>query len=85
MFGIIGWIFFGLIVGIIAKLFHPGRDPGGFIVTILIGIAGSLLGGFAGRVLGLYGPGQGAGFIMSVIGAVLLLVLYNVLSRRRAV
>ena len=85
MFGIIGWIFFGLIVGIIAKLFHPGRDPGGFIVTILIGIAGSLLGGFAGRALGLYGPGQGAGFIMSVIGAVLLLVLYNVLSRRRAV
>jgi uncharacterized membrane protein YeaQ/YmgE (transglycosylase-associated protein family) len=85
MFGIIGWIFFGLIVGIIAKLFHPGRDPGGFIVTILIGIAGSLLGGFAGRALGLYGPGQGAGFIMSVIGAVLLLVLYNALSRRRAV
>jgi uncharacterized membrane protein YeaQ/YmgE (transglycosylase-associated protein family) len=85
MFGIIGWIFFGLIVGIIAKLFHPGRDPGGFIVTILIGIAGSLLGGFAGRALGLYGPGQSAGFIMSVIGAVLLLVLYNVLSRRRAV
>jgi uncharacterized membrane protein YeaQ/YmgE (transglycosylase-associated protein family) len=85
MFGIIGWIIFGLIVGIIAKLFHPGRDPGGFIITILIGIAGSLLGGFAGRALGLYGPGQGAGFIMSVIGAVLLLVLYNVLSRRRAV
>ena len=85
MFGIIGWIIFGLIAGIIAKLFHPGRDPGGFIITILIGIAGSLLGGFAGRALGLYGPGQGAGFIMSVIGAVLLLVLYNVLSRRRAV
>ena len=85
MFGVIGWIIFGLIVGIIAKLFHPGRDPGGFIITILIGIAGSLLGGFAGRALGLYGPGQGAGFIMSVIGAVLLLVLYNVLSRRRAV
>jgi uncharacterized membrane protein YeaQ/YmgE (transglycosylase-associated protein family) len=85
MFGVIGWIIFGLIVGIIAKLFHPGRDPGGFIVTILIGIAGSLLGGFAGRALGLYGPGQSAGFIMSVIGAVLLLVLYNLLSRRRAV
>ena len=85
MFGIIGWIVFGLIVGIIAKLFHPGRDPGGFIVTILIGIAGSLLGGFAGRALGLYGPGQGAGFIMSVIGAILLLVLYNVLLARRAI
>ena len=83
MFGIFGWIIFGLIVGVIAKLFHPGRDPGGFIVTILIGIAGSLLGGFLGRALGLYRSGQGAGFIMSVLGAVLLLVIYHVITARR--
>jgi len=72
-------------VGVIAKLFHPGRDPGGFIVTILIGIAGSLLGGFLGRALGLYRSGQGAGFIMSVVGAIVLLVLYHMISARRTV
>lgn len=84
MFGVVGWIIFGLIVGLIAKLLHPGRDPGGFIVTMLIGIAGSLLGGFVGRALGLYRQGEGAGFLMSVLGAILLLVLYNVFSRRTA-
>jgi uncharacterized membrane protein YeaQ/YmgE (transglycosylase-associated protein family) len=85
MFGILGWIIFGLIVGIIAKLLHPGRDPGGFIVTVLIGIAGSILGGFAGRALGLYRQGQGAGLIMSVIGAIILLVIYHAVAGRRAV
>jgi len=84
MFGIVGWIVFGLIVGLIAKLLHPGRDPGGFVITILIGIAGSLMGGFVGRALGLYRQGEGAGFLMSVLGAILLLVLYNVFSRRAA-
>ncbi len=83
MFGILGWIVFGLIVGIIARLLHPGKDPGGFVVTILIGIAGSLLGGFFGRAIGLYGPGQAAGFIMSVLGAIILLVLYHVAFNRR--
>ena len=82
MFGIVGWIIFGLIVGLIAKLLHPGRDPGGFVVTILIGIAGSLLGGFVGRALGLYRQGEGAGLLMSVLGAILLLVLYHAFSRR---
>jgi len=85
MFGIIGWILFGLIVGIIAKLLHPGRDPGGILVTIGIGIVGSLLGGFIGRAMGLYHQGQGAGIIMSVLGAVLLLVLYHTVAGRRAV
>ena len=85
MFGILGWIIFGLIVGIIAKLLHPGRDPGGFIVTALIGIAGSLLGGFIGRAVGLYGPGQGAGLLMSIVGAIILLVIYHALVGRRAV
>lgn len=84
MFGIVGWIVFGLIVGLIAKLLHPGRDPGGFVITMLLGIAGSLLGGFVGRALGLYRQGEGAGLLMSVLGAILLLVLYNVFSRRAA-
>ncbi len=83
MFGLIGWIIFGAIVGLIAKLLHPGRDPGGFIVTILIGIAGSLLGGFIGRAIGLYRQGQGAGFIMSVVGAIILLVIYHAAAGRR--
>jgi uncharacterized membrane protein YeaQ/YmgE (transglycosylase-associated protein family) len=83
MFGIIGWIIFGAIVGIIAKLLHPGRDPGGFIVTIGLGIAGSLLGGFIGRVIGLYRQGQGAGIIMSIIGAIILLVIYHAVAGRR--
>ena len=77
MFGILGWIIFGFIVGLIARLFHPGRDPGGFVITALIGIAGSLLGGFLGRALGLYREGEAAGLIMSVLGAILLLVLYR--------
>jgi uncharacterized membrane protein YeaQ/YmgE (transglycosylase-associated protein family) len=81
----LGWIIFGLIVGIIAKLLMPGRDPGGFIITILLGIAGALLGGFVGRAIGLYGPNQSAGFLMSVLGAVLLLTLYRFLGHRRAI
>jgi len=81
----LGWIFFGLIVGIIAKLLMPGRDPGGFIITILLGIAGALLGGFIGRAIGLYGPNQTAGFFMSVLGAILLLTLYRFFGHRRAI
>ena len=83
MFGVLGWILFGLIVGIIAKLMMPGRDPGGFIITILIGIAGALLGGWIGRALGWYGPNQGAGFLMSILGAIILLALYRFLFVRR--
>jgi uncharacterized membrane protein YeaQ/YmgE (transglycosylase-associated protein family) len=82
--GILGWILFGLIVGALAKLVMPGRDPGGIIVTMLLGIAGALLGGFAGRAFGLYGPGEAAGFLMSFVGAVLLLALYRMMVRRRA-
>lgn len=75
---ILSWIIFGLIVGVIAKLLMPGRDPGGFIITILLGVAGSLLGGYLGRVVGLYGPEQtGGGIIMSIIGAILLLLIYR--------
>jgi uncharacterized membrane protein YeaQ/YmgE (transglycosylase-associated protein family) len=77
MFGVLGWIVFGLIVGVIAKLLMPGRDPGGFIVTILLGIAGAVVAGFLGRFFGLYGPNDGAGYIMSILGAVLLLFAYR--------
>ena len=83
MFGILGWILFGLIAGIIAKLLMPGKDPGGIIVTMLIGIAGALLGGFIGQAVGLYREGESAGMIMSVIGAIILLAIYRVMTRRR--
>ena len=85
MIGVLGWIVFGLIVGIIAKLLMPGRDPGGFIVTILLGIAGALLGGFLGRSLGWYGPNDNAGFLMSLAGAIILLALYRMLFARSSV
>jgi uncharacterized membrane protein YeaQ/YmgE (transglycosylase-associated protein family) len=82
--GILGWIVFGLIVGALAKLVMPGRDPGGFIVTTLLGIVGAVLGGFIGRALGLYGPDEPAGFVMAFIGAIVLLFLYRVMVRRTA-
>jgi uncharacterized membrane protein YeaQ/YmgE (transglycosylase-associated protein family) len=81
--GILSWILFGLVVGIIAKLLMPGRDPGGFIITILLGIAGALLGGFIGRAMGFYGPDQSAGWWMSIVGAIVLLVIYRFAVRRR--
>ena len=83
MFGVIGWIVFGLIVGAIAKLVMPGRDPGGFIVTMALGIAGALLGGFFGRALHWYGPNDSAGFFMSLLGAIVLLFLYRLFIGRR--
>jgi uncharacterized membrane protein YeaQ/YmgE (transglycosylase-associated protein family) len=83
--GILTWILFGLVVGVIAKLLMPGRDPGGFIVTILLGIAGALVGGFVGRAMGFYGENQGAGWIMSILGAIVLLALYRMVAGRRTV
>jgi uncharacterized membrane protein YeaQ/YmgE (transglycosylase-associated protein family) len=85
MFGVLGWIIFGLIVGAVAKLLMPGRDPGGIVITMLLGIVGAVLGGFIGRSMNLYGPNEPAGFFMSLLGAVVLLVLYRALTRRRAV
>ncbi|PYQ15257.1 MAG: GlsB/YeaQ/YmgE family stress response membrane protein [Acidobacteria bacterium] len=79
---LIGQIIFGLVVGILAKLVMPGRDPGGIIVTALIGMAGALVGTFAGRAL--WGPGYAAGWIMSILGAVALLALYRVFAGRQA-
>jgi len=81
---ILGWIIFGLIVGVVAKLIMPGRDPGGMIVTILLGIAGALVAGFIGRALGWYGDDDPVGFVMVTIGAILLLVLYRQFRARAA-
>ncbi len=74
----------GLIAGAFAKLVMPGKDPGGIFVTMLLGIAGSIVGGFVGRLLGLYQEGEGAGLIMSVVGAILLLAAYRLFKRRAA-
>jgi uncharacterized membrane protein YeaQ/YmgE (transglycosylase-associated protein family) len=81
---IIGWILFGSVVGIVGKLLMPGRDPGGFILTILLGVSGALVGGFIGRLLGLYSEGEPAGFLMAVVGSIVLLVIYRlIVSRQR--
>jgi uncharacterized membrane protein YeaQ/YmgE (transglycosylase-associated protein family) len=82
MTGIVGWIIFGLVVGVVAKLLMPGRDPGGMIVTILLGIAGALVAGFLGQALGWYQPGQPAGFFFATLGAILLLFVYRKLVKR---
>ena len=81
--GSIWMLIIGLIVGAIAKFLMPGKDPGGFIVTILIGIVGALTAGFLGRALGWYAEGEPAGFIASVVGAILLLVVYRLLTKSR--
>lgn len=81
MGGILVMIILGLVIGAVAKLVMPGNDPGGIIVTILLGIAGALVGGFLGRAMGLYQEGQAAGFIMSVVGALILLGGYRMLRR----
>jgi uncharacterized membrane protein YeaQ/YmgE (transglycosylase-associated protein family) len=83
MFSLIGWIISGIIIGALAKLVMPGRDPGGILVTMLLGIAGALVGGFVGRALGFYGPNQTAGWIMSIIGAIILLALYRAIAGRK--
>ena len=71
---LIGWIVFGLLVGVAARLVTPGSDPGGLILTMVLGIAGALLGGFIGRGFGWYGEGDPVGFLMALLGAVLILV-----------
>ncbi|WP_404386257.1 GlsB/YeaQ/YmgE family stress response membrane protein [Caenispirillum salinarum] len=85
--GIIAWIVFGLIAGIVAKLLMPGRDPGGFIITILLGIAGALVGGFIARAIGIGAGVTGfnfGSFIIAVLGAILLLVIYRMVKGRKA-
>lgn len=81
--GILMTIIIGFLVGIVAKFLKPGKDPGGFIITILLGIAGSFMATFIGKTLGWYQPGQTAGFIGSVIGAIILLVIYGLATRKK--
>jgi uncharacterized membrane protein YeaQ/YmgE (transglycosylase-associated protein family) len=82
--GILGWILFGLVVGVVAKFLMPGRDPGGFVITVILGIVGAVVGGFVGRTLGWYGSGDPVGFLMALVGAVILLVGYRALAGRPA-
>jgi len=85
-YGIIGWIVIGGLAGAIAKLLMPGRDPGGCIITVLLGIAGALVAGWVGRAVGWYGPNdQGAGFVAAIVGAFLLLLIYRLVAGRRRV
>ena len=82
--GIVWTIVIGFVVGLLAKMLMPGRDPGGFIVTVLIGIAGSLLATYGGQAMGLYNAGEPAGFVGSLVGAIILLVIYRVIRGRKA-
>ena len=83
MFSLLWTAIIGLIVGAIAKLIMPGKDPGGIFVTMLIGIAGAFLGTFIGRAIGHYGPNESAGFLMSLVGALILLGIYHLIRRGR--
>jgi uncharacterized membrane protein YeaQ/YmgE (transglycosylase-associated protein family) len=82
-YGILGWIVIGLLAGGIAKLLMPGKDPGGCIITILLGIAGALLAGFLGRAVGWYNENEGAGFIAAILGAFIILFIYRLVVTRR--
>lgn len=82
MFSLIGAIIIGGLAGAIAKFIMPGRDPGGFIITILLGIAGAIVATYLGQALGWYGPNQSAGFIGSIVGAIIILIAYRFIVRR---
>jgi len=79
--GIIWTILIGFVIGLLAKMLTPGRDPSGFFITAIIGIVGSLLATYGGQALGLYHAGEAAGFIGSLIGAIILLVIYHMVRR----
>jgi len=83
-YGILAWIIIGGIAGAIAKLLMPGRDPGGCIITILLGIAGALIAGWVGHAIGWYGQDEGAGFVAAIVGAFLILLIYRLIVRNRA-
>ncbi|QIL01413.1 GlsB/YeaQ/YmgE family stress response membrane protein [Sphingomonas sinipercae] len=84
-YGILGWIIIGGIAGAIAKFLMPGRDPGGCIVTILLGIAGAFLAGWLGQAVGWYKAGEGAGFVAAIVGAFIILAIYKLIAGRRRV
>jgi uncharacterized membrane protein YeaQ/YmgE (transglycosylase-associated protein family) len=82
-YGFFGWIVIGLIAGLIAKAIMPGKDPGGLIITILLGVGGAVLAGFLGQQLGWYRQGEGAGFIAAIVGALILLAIYRLVAGNR--
>ena len=84
-YGIIGWIVIGGIAGAIAKFLMPGKDPGGCIITILLGIAGALVAGWLGKMIGWYDTNEGAGFIAAIVGAFILLGIYRLIAGRRRI
>jgi len=84
-YGILAWIIIGGLAGALAKLLMPGRDPGGCIITILLGIAGALIAGWVGHAIGWYGQDEGAGFVAAVVGTFVLLLLYRLVAHRRGV
>jgi uncharacterized membrane protein YeaQ/YmgE (transglycosylase-associated protein family) len=81
-YGIIGTIVVGFVVGVLAKFLHPGRDNMGFLLTIILGIAGAFLARFIGQLVGFYGPEENAGFIAATVGAIVILVIYGAVARR---
>ena len=83
MGGFLSWIILGAVAGVLGKLIMPGKDPGGFVVTILLGIGGALLAGFLGKTLGFYQEGESAGFIAATVGAIILLFIYRQYKKRQ--
>jgi uncharacterized membrane protein YeaQ/YmgE (transglycosylase-associated protein family) len=81
---VILFLIFGLVVGALARLIVPGREPGGWVISMILGVLGSFLGGFLGRALGWYREGEPAGFVMSLLGAVILVVAYHAIAKRRS-
>jgi uncharacterized membrane protein YeaQ/YmgE (transglycosylase-associated protein family) len=81
---VILFLIFGLVVGALARLIVPGKEPGGWVISMILGVLGSFLGGFLGRALGWYRDGEPAGFVMSLLGAVILVVAYHAIAKRRA-
>jgi uncharacterized membrane protein YeaQ/YmgE (transglycosylase-associated protein family) len=82
---VLAFLLFGLVVGALARLIVPGREPGGWVISMLLGIGGAFLGGYIGRAVGMYQEGQPAGFIMSLIGAVVLVAIYHAIAVRQRV
>jgi uncharacterized membrane protein YeaQ/YmgE (transglycosylase-associated protein family) len=82
-YGVVAWIVIGLLAGAIAKLLMPGRDPGGCLITMLLGIAGALLAGFVGKMIGWYDESEAAGFVAAIVGAFVILLIYRLVLRRR--
>ncbi len=80
---LVAFLIFGLVVGALARLIVPGREPGGWLVSMLLGVLGAYVGGFIGRAFGMYSPGQPAGFVMALIGAIIVVAVYHAATRRR--